>query len=253
MAVGAVGGMVAGDVARFYRGLDFGLGDREQTQRQVREAQYNQQVEQMEHPKPGRDFLQTMAGQAAAHTQAKAAFDAKLAALEGDMAASAARTAEVMKLGRSSPDWAHPAGVMNDGGRVTRTYKMPDGRYADFTGNSLTPEYGPVPKKQPVRGTHPAAAGMPPAAKAPYPASPVAHPVTPVPGMPPPSRSPTEAGGELDGVRNAMTALDSLAGAANSVTAAFGALVARADTMFKLPGLQFQPSGQTGGWYPGKS
>ena len=52
------------------------------------------------------------------------------------------------------------------------------------------------------------------------------------------------------------TTLDSLAGAAGRVSTAFAALATRADSLFKAQpgnnGLQFAPTGQMGGSYPGK-
>ena len=63
-------------------------------------------------------------------------------------------------------------------------------------------------------------------------------------------------GGDNTAIQNATAALDSLAGAAGRVNTAFAALATRADALFKAEpgnnGLQFAPTGQMGGSYPGK-
>ena len=66
-------------------------------------------------------------------------------------------------------------------------------------------------------------------------------------------------GGDDTAVKNATAALDLLTTTAGKLNTAFAALASRADALFKAQpglgnnGLQFAPTGQMGGSYPGKT
>jgi hypothetical protein len=57
-------------------------------------------------------------------------------------------------------------------------------------------------------------------------------------------------------IKNATAALDMLTATAGKLNTAFAALATRADALFKVQpgnnGLQFAPTGQMGGSYPGR-
>ena len=67
--------------------------------------------------------------------------------------------------------------------------------------------------------------------------------------------APAANGGDDTAIKNATAALDLLATTAGKLNTAFAALATRADALFKGGGngLQFQPTGQMGGSYPGKT
>jgi TP901 family phage tail tape measure protein len=253
-AIGAVSGMVTGDVARYYhelRELHQNTRGAARFHHEVAEHQAALQRQQREHPKLGADFYQQRALQSEAHARDTAAFEAKMAALNQEIGASTRKADAAVKRADQGVDWAHPAGVSRGDGHVIRTYKMPDGRYAQFVDGSLTPEYAPAKKKAPgfedggYTGDGPSnqVAGV--VHKGEYVLSKKQLA----------AQGPARTGsGDLSVLTNATEALSALAGAANTVNAAFAALAARTEALFRGGGgggMQFQTPGQVGGWSPG--
>jgi TP901 family phage tail tape measure protein len=171
-------------------------------------------------------------------------FQARLDALDARIAASTERSNKATARG---VDWAHPAMVV-DG---VRTYKMPDGRYANFYPGDQTPHYHDTPKLKGRLG--PFSLGY---KNGGYTGDGPADEVAGVVHRGEyviPKKDLDRQGHDFGFVKNCEAALNSLAGSAGRVQAAFDSLAARVDRVFAGGGMKFSAPGQSGGWYPGKA
>jgi hypothetical protein len=244
-AIGAVSGMVMGDAMRAYGDLrdihrnTIGAGA---MHKQVEAHQQALLQRQRDNPHTA-DLDRQMATRRESASQSHAAFEARMAALDERNAASEARQAATEK--RYGPKPGHRESEIIRGHTLS-PHEV--GRMVGLVGVT-------IPNTHPAHPAHAAHAAA-------HPAAPNNAAVTPV--VRPSSASATEgrpsAGGDDTAIKNATAALDLLTTTAGKLNTAFAALAARADSMFKAQpgrgnggnGLQFQPTGQMGGSYPGK-
>ena len=252
--IGAVSGMVIGDAARIYGNLrDIHrntIGD-DALHQQVSAHQSALLKAQSDNPKVGGDFERQMAARREAAARSRQAFDAHMAALDEKISASEGRdkareraAAERNAARQREADAARwkrtpinsATGLPYDSGR---THSL-EGRPPGTTGPRTT-----RPQTQTgTNGNHGTNATMPP---------------THMPTSPPPGRTSAWqggnqfTGGDDTAVRSAAAALDALTASSGRLQTAFEGLAGRVDTLFRqTPTLNFTPSGQQGGWYPGR-
>jgi hypothetical protein len=240
-AIGAVSGMVLGDAGRAYGDLrdihknTIGAGA---MHKQVEAHQQALLQRQRENPHMGGDFERQMATRREAASQSHAAFDARMAALDERNAASEARQAATEK--RYGPKPGHRES------EIIRGHTLSPHEVGRMVGRAGVT----IPNTHPAHPAHAAHAAAHPAAPNNAAMMPVARPAASGGG----SASAAANGGDDAAIKNATAALDLLTTTAGKLNTAFAALAARADSMFKGGGngLQFAPTGQMGGSYPGK-
>jgi len=250
MAIGAVGGMAIGSTARLYGGLRdlhrATVGD-DKTHQQVSVAQQamlqrqRERVDAMEVPAPQHRLKFKSHDDDAKARKYAAAMDA----------ADAASRRWHTRSGQPHP-------IMGSNGKpaaINPATGLPwssgQNHSIEGRGNIQQPNVGLAATfnaQHPVPG-HPASPAPNNAA------------VMPVPRPAAGGGSAVAAnGGDDTAIKNATAALDLLTTTAGKLNTAFAALATRADALFKAQpgrgngnGLQFQPTGQMGGSYPGKT
>jgi len=257
---------VVGDVTRAYgdlRDIHRNTVGADAMHQQVDARQAAMLRRQRDNPKVGAEFERQMAARREAAERSRQAFDARMAALDERNAASEARDAAreaAPNLGLAAHKYQqdhepHRAGgpIMSSAtGRPAPINPATGLPWDSGRGHSLEGRPHAVSVQQPNVGLastsnaqHPTRTGNNAA-------------VMPVMRPPAASAGGAAGGGDNTAIQNATAALDSLAGAAGRVTTAFAALATRADALFKTQpgpgnnGLQFAPTGQMGGSYPGK-
>ena len=234
--IGAVSGMVIGDAVRAY-------GDLRDIHRNTigagamhKEVEAHQQVRlrrQRDNPKMGADFERQMAARREAAERSHRAFEAHMAELDERNTASEARQAATEK--RYGPKPGHRESEINRGHTLS-PHEV--GRMVGRAG---------LTHAEPVHAAHAAAHAPAPNNAA----------VMPMPGVENNCGGrQTAATTDDTAIKNATAALDMLTATAGKLNTAFAALATRADALFKVQpgnnGLQFAPTGQMGGSYPGR-